>query len=78
MREPPGNLPFVVQQNLVLDIVQQWESPALSLCDLQRRVGAAAQHQPRRTAFTLGIIGQLPRTFWSIFDSSYATPFSIK
>ena len=35
-RELPGHFPFVVQQNLVHDIVQQWESPALSLCAIVR------------------------------------------
>lgn len=35
-RELPGHFPFVVQQNLIQDIIQKWEFPALNLCAIVR------------------------------------------
>ncbi|KIM36796.1 hypothetical protein M413DRAFT_13760 [Hebeloma cylindrosporum] len=35
-RELPGHFPFVVQQNLVQDIIKKWEFPALNLCAIIR------------------------------------------
>ncbi|EKM81339.1 hypothetical protein AGABI1DRAFT_106074 [Agaricus bisporus var. burnettii JB137-S8] len=40
-RELPGNFPFVVQREYILDILLQWEKPTMWLCDRVFRILAA-------------------------------------